>query len=246
MIDPNDIYFLLLVALGAAIQTISGFAMALIIIGGVTALGIAEVALAAAVVSIVSLVNTTVALRGCYRSIESQYVMWISLGMLPMTLVGILVLDYLAATASDFLRLLLGFVIILAGGLLMLKPALHELRSSNLVMVLTGMAGGLMGGMYGAGGAPYAYLMYRQPLGLIAVRATLLAIFTVSTLGRTLMVAFDGHLNQEVLSLSALSIPLVIIVTLTISRFSHKISDALVRKIAFGLLILLGSYLIVS
>jgi len=220
--------------------------MALIIMGGVTAFGIAEIAMAAAVVSIVSLVNTTVALRRCFRSIEKDYVKWMSLGMLPMTLVGILILDYLSVTASDFLRLLLGFVIISAGGSLMLKPTFYERRSSKLVMVVTGMAGGLMGGMYGAGGAPYAFLMYRQRLDLIAVRATLLALFAVSTLGRTLMVAIDGHINREVLALTALSVPLVIIVTLVASRFSHRISDNLVRKSAFGLLILLGGYLILS
>ena len=61
--DPTQIYFLILVAIGAMVQTITGFAMALIIVGGVAALGLVDLGASAAVVSLISLVNTVVALR---------------------------------------------------------------------------------------------------------------------------------------------------------------------------------------
>ena len=139
--------------------------------------------------------------------------------------------------------MLLGLVIVAAGTLLMLTPRPYAKASGILGKVLAGVAGGLMGGMYGAGGAPLAYLMYRQPLPVNIVRASLLGLFAISTLVRTAVVGAAGQINHNVLSLSALAMPLVIIVTLITVRLSHRVSDALVRRCAFVLLILLGVFL---
>lgn len=244
--DPNQLYFLLLVAAGALVQTITGFAMALIIVGGVAALSLADIGASAAVVSLVGLVNTTVALRHNYRSVDVKFLIWLSIGLIPLMLAGILLLELLSRTASDLLQNLLGIMIISAGILLMLKPKPYQQTSARITTILVGASGGLIGGMFGAAGAPYAYLMYRQPMNLVVIRATLLAVFAVATSCRTVMVGFYGHLDREVLTLAALSVPIVIVITLFAGRIAHLLPDVLVRKIAFGLLILLGGFLILG
>ncbi|MFT4820082.1 MAG: putative membrane protein YfcA [Candidatus Azotimanducaceae bacterium] len=243
MLDYNNLLFLLLVGLGAMVQTLTGFAMGLIIMGGVTAMGLASISDTAAVVSLVSLLNTSLALRRCYHLIDYSYVISLACAMLPAILLGVFIMSYLAEVYADGLRMLLGLVIVAAGTLLMLTPQPYAKASGILGKALAGVAGGLMGGMYGAGGAPLAYLMYRQPLPVNIVRASLLGLFAISTLVRTAVVGAAGQINHNVLSLSAMAMPLVIIVTLITVRLSHRVSDALVRRCAFVLLILLGVFL---
>jgi uncharacterized membrane protein YfcA len=243
MLDINSLIFLLLVGVGAMVQTITGFAMGLIIMGGVTILGLAGLAETAAVVSLISLANTLVALRRCYRVIDYSYVKFIASAMLPMLVLGVVLLDYFSTAYYHNLRMLLGGVIVASGVLLMLTPKPYAEPSGKFKKTLAGIAAGLMGGLYGAAGAPLAYLMYRQPLAINVVRASLLFLFTLSSLGRTVVVGVAGQLDARVLTLGLVAVPLVIVVTLVTARFSHLLPDALIRKCVFVLLILLGVFL---
>jgi uncharacterized membrane protein YfcA len=103
-----------------------------------------------------------------------------------------------------------------------------------------------MAGTYGAGGAPFAYLLYRQPLDFNIVRATLLALFAISTLTRTVLVGASGSLSSSVLSLVVLGLPIVLIATLVSVKLGKYLPDTLLRKYTFLLLMLVGAFLIVK
>ncbi len=242
----ETLVFLMLIALGGFVQTITGFAMGLIVMGGVALLGLIELASAAAVVSIVSLVNVVVALRRNYRYIHWPIVSVILLGMFPLVFVGVSLLEFLSNENQLMLKVFLGVVIVTAGLLLISKPHPYEQHSGKLQVFSNGMAAGLMSGMYGAGGAPIAYLMYRQPMLLQAVRASLLSIFALSTIVRTGFVAVEGHLTSLVGYLIAWSIPVIVLATLLGGKLAPLVPDALVRKLALWLLILIGLTLIGS
>ncbi len=241
----NDlIFFLMMVALGAFIQTITGFAMGLVIIGGVTLLGLADVGFAAAVISLISLVNTGVALRSTYKHVNYAYLRDISISLVPAMVVGVLLLNYLSTAAYDLLKAILGLVIIVAGILLMLQPVPRDKPAARPWVFLTGSIGGVIAGLFSAGGAPLAYFMYRQPLVLVTIRATLLSFFAVSTFGRSVIIGIDGQLTQEVLITAVVSVPVVILVTMSTLRVADRVPDAMVRRIVFLLLILMGLSLI--
>ncbi len=244
MLETNTLLFFALVAAGAVVQTVTGFALGLIIIAGVTVLDIAEISFSAAVISIITLVNTVVALRNNRRHIDLGYVKWISLGLVPVLVAGVVLLEYLSAKYYNFLQTLLGIVIIGAGIMLMITPAPYEEKSSNTATTLCGVLGGLIAGLYSAGGAPLAYFMYRQPVDLNVIRATLLAVFAISTFWRTLVVAVAGHVDSRVLVTAGASIPVVVIATVVTGRFVHHIPDRLVRRLVFILLIGVGAFLI--
>ena len=140
MLDYNNLLFLLLVGLGAMVQTLTGFAMGLIIMGGVTAMGLASISDTAAVVSLVSLLNTSLALRRCYHLIDYSYVISLACAMLPAILLGVFIMSYLAEVYADGLRMLLGLVIVAAGTLLMLTPRPYAKASGILGKVLAGVA----------------------------------------------------------------------------------------------------------
>lgn len=242
----DTLAFLLLLTAGAFVQTITGFAMGLIVMGGVALLGIVELTTAAAVVSLVSLVNVVVALRRNLRAIQLRLVGSMLLGMVPMIFVGVSLLDYLSSENQLLLKVLLGLVILIAGVLLVSKPRPYEQVSGRIPALFAGMAAGVMGGLYGAGGAPVAYLMYRQPLLIQVVRATLLSTFAISTIVRTGFIALEGHLTAQVFGLLVFSVPVVLVMTLVGDRVSPHLPEAGVRRAALWLLMLMGATLIGS
>ena len=246
MIETNTLLFFALVAFGAVVQTVTGFALGLIIIAGVTVLGIAEISFAAAVISFVALANVLVALRASRHHIDLEYVKWVAIGLVPFMLVGVIFLEFLGTQYYNFLKVLLGVVIICAGVMLMITPAAYEKESPKPIRTLCGMLGGVMAGLYSSGGPPLAYFMYRQPIELNTIRATLLAIFAISTLWRTFVVAVAGHIDSQVLITAATSIPVVIVATLVTGKFMYLIPDRLVRRLVFFLLMGTGVFLVVQ
>ena len=244
MPEINILLFLVLVAGGALVQTITGFAMGLLIIAGVTALDIAEISFSAAVISIISLTNTAVALRHNHRHIDTHYLKWVSIALIPVMVGGFILLNYLSTGYYNMLKVLLGIVIISAGVMLMITPAPYRNQSPKLAICSCGVLGGLIAGLYSAGGAPLAYFMYRQPIELNVVRSTLLAIFAISTLWRTVLAAVAGHLDSSVLIVAGVSIPVVVLVTMLTGRVVHHVPDKLVRRLVFILLIGVGIFLI--
>ncbi len=242
-----ELYILLaLVAFGAMVQTVTGFAMGLMIIVGVAALDLVSISFAAAVISFISLLNTLIALKDTHRFIDRQFVMAISLGLTPFLVLGVFVLDFLSSDFYHWLRTILGVVIIAAGILLMVTPKPYATLSPRWVSLGVGSIAGVIAGLYSAGGAPLAYFMYRQPLELQVIRATLLAVFALSTLWRTMVVAGAGHVTLDVVKVAALSVPVVVLTTIATGRALPKIPDKLVRRLVFILMIGVGLFLIVT
>lgn len=246
LIDANSVYFLLLVFVGAVVQSLTGFAMGLIILGGVTALGLAGISETAAVVSILSLFNAGLALRYSHRQIDYSLIKVMSIGIIPAVFFGLLILKYMSESFNEHLKISLGVMIISAGILLFLKPTPYPSISNRFTLGLIGSFGGLMAGTYGAGGAPFAYLLYRQPLEFAVVRATLLALFAISTLARTVFVGASGNLNSAVLGLMVLCLPIVVVATMLSLKLGKYVPDVALRKFIFILLMLLGAFLIVK
>ncbi len=121
--DPSQIYFLLFVVLDVVVQSITGFAMGLIIMGGVAAMGLADISLSAVVVSLISLCNKLVALRYNHRDIDFEYVKRIATGMLPMALVGVTTLTTSRIAhriPESVIRKLVFVLLVLPGGSLTL------------------------------------------------------------------------------------------------------------------------------
>ena len=244
MIEVNTILFLAIVTLGAMVQTITGFAMGLIIMTGVALFSITDIAFAAAVVSFISLANTLVALRKGRNHVDLGYVRWILAGGIPAMALGIVLLTWLSANFYEFLKLLLGIVVIAGGCLLMLSPAPWPQRSSRMTSVIFGLTGGVLAGLYSASGAPLAYYMYRQPLGINVIRFTLLAVFAATTAIRSIMIVMSGQMTLDMVMMSLLAVPLVVVVTLLTSKTTHLVPDQAVRKIVFLVLLLAGGVLI--
>ena len=116
------IIFLLIVAVAAAVQTITGFALGLVLVAVTTAVNLVEISYSAAVIAIISMSHAAIALRRSYRQVQSQIFRPLLYGLIPSLLVGYQLLDYLSGENDIMLRYILGLMVIVAGSLMMVKP----------------------------------------------------------------------------------------------------------------------------
>lgn len=236
--------FLGLVALGSYVQTVTGFAFGLIVMGGATYVGLASVAFTANVVTFVALANTATAVHRRHGHINLRIMVFSSLGVLLFSGLGLFVLSQLSKGAVDLLEMLLGIVILGSGILLMLHPTPLKTVSSQWSHLLAGGLGGFLSGMFGAGGPPLVVHLYRQPLKFAVVRTTLLAILGIMPLIRIIFETVSGNITTDILKLMALAVPVSILTTLLAKRYPPPVSELVMRRFAFGLLCVLGLSLI--
>lgn len=236
--------FLFVVALGAYVQTVTGFALGLIVMGGITLLDLAPVAFTAVVVGFTALANNFLALHRAMHHIDLRGMIYTLLGMLPAVYIGVLLLDALHTTSVETLRVILGVVILTGGVLLALRPHPHVRRAPGWVDAGVGVAGGILAGMFSIGGPPLVFHYYRQPLQLAVVRATLLAIFAMATVARLVYVGLAGDIELEMVELSLLCLPVVFLATLAGRRYPPPLPDLAMRRLAFTLLGLIGLMLL--
>jgi len=232
--------FLAAVLLGAYVQSVTGFAMGMIIIAAVSNLALASVPVITAVVSLLSLVNVLLALRGRHGLVESRLFIPLLLGQLPAVFLGVVLLNSLQVDAERLLRLLLAAFIVLGSLSMMLRPRPLAALSPAPACAGAGAASGLLGGLFAASGPIMGWFVYRQPLPLDAIRATLLASFACSTTVRTLIVGVQGGLDAEVLGLSGLAVPAVVLGTWLGRSLPPPLSEPAMKRLAFVLLLLLG------
>lgn len=242
---PDMAVFVLLAGLGSFVQALSGFALGLIVLGSVTLLHLAPIPFTAAVISMISLVNGSWVLARHPRRIEWRSVAWTSLGLLPAVGLGLALLARLDTDLPELLRRLLGVVILAAGILLMLRPHPHAQPSGRLSTLLSGVAGGLLGGLFSTAGPPVVFHLYRQPWALTQIRSTLLTIFVLSTLVRISWQSLRGELIWPMIEMALYCTPAVLLAAHWGARVAPRVAATPMRRIAFALLALTGVGLLV-
>lgn len=239
--DIESLAGLLAIAFIAAYtQTLTGFALGLIMMGGIGLTGVLPLTDAAVLVSILVIVNASQVLAKGWRDIAvAQFLPALMASLLFLGL-GYLLLGLMVDTSLDWLKLALGIVIIGSSIQLSLKPAQHLVLSGPASFAAFGAVAGVMGGLFSTAGPPLIYHFYRQPLKAVVVRETLVAIFAVNALIRLALVAGAGHLPSASVWWGLLAIPAVIVATHLARRYPPPLSPLAMRRMAFLLLFLSG------
>ncbi len=237
---PDMLAFVALAALGSFVQALSGFALGLIVLGSVTLLHLAPIPFTAAVISMLSLINGSWVLLRHPRHIQWRSVIWTATGLIPAVGLGLALLAHLDAELPGLLRRLLGLLILIAGLLLMLRPHPHTSASGRSATLLSGVAGGLLGGLFSTAGPPVVFHLYRQPWTLSAIRSTLLTIFLISTLVRITWQIARGELHWPMIEITVYCTLPVLLAAYWGARIAPRISAQSMRRFAFGLLAVTG------
>ncbi|HXG28358.1 MAG TPA: sulfite exporter TauE/SafE family protein [Nevskiales bacterium] len=237
---------LAIVAVGTYFQTVTGFGLGMIVMGATSGFALAPVSVAAAVVSLVTLVNSAVALPGKLHHIDWRAARAVLVGVGPAIIAGVLLLDYLSSVTARLLQFLLGAAIIYSGVVFARRPAQLPERSSDRSFFISGFASGLFGGLFGMAGPPVIFHFYRQPLELVAIRNMLLLVFAFTSGSRTLFIAAQGRLDSEIWLLTACAVPLVALATVLGRRYPPPFAPQAMRRVACAALLVIGASLVMS
>jgi uncharacterized protein len=236
----THLIFLVFVAGAVYAQALTGFALALILLGLVGATDL---------VPLTDAVNATTIIGFCtawlflYRNralrIEKVLVPTV-IASAGGVVVGALLLGWLAGTAYQLLRLVLGVSIVACALSLWRAAQPLPAMSSARTFAITGGIAGILGGMFSAGGPPLVYLLYRQPRPLAWIRQSLMVFFGFSTSLRLFIVVPSGQFSLFALQLAAEALPVVFLMTYFAVRHPLPLSPKLFRGLICVLLITTG------
>ncbi|MCB5176723.1 MULTISPECIES: sulfite exporter TauE/SafE family protein [Microvirga] len=235
--------FLLLAGAAAYAQTLTGFAFGLITMGGIALTGLLPLTDAAAIVSVLTLVNATQMLLKGWRDVAWREFWLVMATSVPFLFAGYALLEWLAETRTDLLRLILGLIIIVSSLQLARKPEPLGRLSGSGSFLFFGSIAGLMGGLYSTAGPPLVYHFYRQPMPLVQIRETLVTVFALNAVFRIGLVGFTGNLPTGSAWFGLLAVPMVMGATYAARRWPPPLSPKTTRRIVFVLLFLSGASL---
>ncbi len=238
--------FLTVVFIGSYVQAVAGFAMAMLIVAVAGGLRLVELPTLAAVISLLTILNVVLALRGQTRHIHRRLFTWLALGQVPAIFFGLTLMQWLDSNTLWVLELCLGLFITVGGLSMYLKPHPWPQVSGRLKAWFTGVCGGLVGGMFSASGPVLGWFAYNQPLPIAAIRSTLLACFFMTTTTRTVLVGVGGGLTAEVLTLAATGLPVVIVGTWLGRNLPPPVAEATIKRAAYILLLAMGGWILVT
>ena len=238
------IALLALIVFGTYVQTITGFGLGIIVIGVATALNLTSVVIIAAVVSLVTLVNCAIALYKNKMQLDWAAIKFVIIGVFPGMLVGVTLLNILSISATNLLQGLLGVMILYSGLNLFISPNKQAIPSGNGQFLISGFASGLTGGLFGMSGPPLIAHFYKQPFDIKVIRNMLLMVFACTATTRSVLTGLQGQLDSDVLTLTVLAIPLVMLTTLLGQRFPLPLSQTAMKRAVFMMLMLIGLYLL--
>ncbi|WFP76804.1 sulfite exporter TauE/SafE family protein [Mesorhizobium sp. WSM4906] len=228
-------------AIAAYVQTLTGFAFGLIMMGAIALVGLLPLPDAAAMVGMLTLVNAAqMLIQGGWREVARRELRMILVASLPSLFVGYVLLEWLADTRADLLKIGLGLVIMLSSLQLAVRPAGLAKPSSNASFVGFGVISGLMSGLFATSGPPLVYLLFRQPLPHVRIRETLVTAFGAAQAVRLGTVVASGNLPAMSPMALVLAVPAVMLATYAARRWPPSLSQRTMRRSVFVLLFLSG------
>ena len=236
--------FLLCVVVASCTQAITGFAIALVLLGLTGLFRLAPLPEAANVATVLSLASAAIALRSARRLVDWRALRATVTGTVVGVPVGVTLLAWLTSNVVMALRLLLGLVVIACAIVVLVRSTPLAQRSPPASFGAIGLLSGVLGGLFSASGPPLVYQFYRQPMDVDAVRDTLIAVLASGAALRLAMVVGSGQFSLRSLGLSALSVPLAMAITWRLRRHPPPWPREVVLKIVCALLVVTGIGLI--
>lgn len=173
-----------------------------------------------------------------FRDVDGRNLAFLLAGALGGSVIGVHLLQSLA---DDTLRKALGVAIILV--------ALHLVRRrvgtlepiSRKWGLVAGVAGGILGGVFGTPGPAYvAYLAYQTPDKRV-FRATLIVLFALEYTWRLGLYAYEGLYAAPQLELSMWLIPAALVGAIAGHRVHLRVDERVFRVAVGALLVVSGA-----
>ncbi len=145
-------------------------------------------------------------LPGAWRDIHWRALLWLTLGCLVGTPVGVYALAHVPAAP---MTVALAVFVLLAAILLMRGHALKSFPGPGATLA-TGVASGLFNGGFGIGGPPVILFFFSSPAGAAAGRASMIAFFLLTDVVGLAWQGWDGLLTPATAWRAALFLPALV------------------------------------
>lgn len=231
--------FVLCVVVASVTQNVTGFAMALVLLGLTGLFQLAPLPDVANVAMVLGIASAPVALRGAH-DMDFRILRSTVSGSVFGVAAGVALLAWLSGSVVIVLRLLLGLVIVACAVIVLMRSHPLPQRSSPGSFRAYGFLSGLLGGLFSASGPPLVYHFYRQPMSLDAVRHTLRITLAVGSVIRLVMVVASGNFSREAVTMCLFAVPLVLGITWWMERHPPRWPRQAVVRIVCVLLMITG------
>lgn len=214
---------MLIVLLGGMVQGAVGFGINLMV---VPVLAILIPGSVPGSMILLSMPMTLTMLLREHHAIDWPGVRWITLGRLPGTLIGLLIVT---ALSDVQLGIVVGLVILLGVGLSIVHPGIAIRRRSAFAV---GCVCGVTGTAAGVDGPPLALLyQHAEPHTL---RATLATCFLIGAAVSAIALALGGQLSGEQLALTAILVGPMLIGLALSGVLARRIPATALRPLVLG------------
>jgi uncharacterized membrane protein YfcA len=175
-------------------------------------------------------------LPGVWRDIHWRALLWLTVGCLVGTPVGVYALAHMPAAP---LTLALA-VFVLAAALLLARGYALKSFPGPAATFATGTASGLCGGGFGMSGPPVVLFFFSSPAGAAAGRASLIAFFLITDATGLVFLSWDGLLSAASVWHALLLMPALVAGVWVGNRGFVKADVANFRRWVLRLLMLLA------
>lgn len=165
-----------------------------------------------------------------------------------MLLAGIIPGTFLLKVGNErILKAILGIVVVgMAIEMLTRKPAQNSSKKNNpLFLTVIGVTSGVLAGLYGIGALLVAYIS-RTSSNKGQFRANICCVFLVDNIFRCILYLYTGILNKEILFLTLLLSPAVLMGMIIGVKVDSGMQEETVKKVVIALLIVSGTILLVK
>lgn len=227
------------VFLGFFIQTVIGFA------GALVALPILLISMslqdAIAYLALFYLYSSILLVSKEWRNINKEIIIKLVIATIIGVGLGIWVLQF---GRPLFLKKVLGVFILLY--------VLYTILVKNVVVknptleFVFGLTGGFFSGLFSTGGPLYVMVVKNGVSNVKVFRATMIGVLGLITLTRVPMLYFQGILNSKHLYYSMYLIPVFLLATFLGKKMYSKLNEVVLKRIILFLLFLSGLMLIIK
>lgn len=226
--------------LASYLQTVTGFAFGLVFMSAVAISDVIGIDDAATIVCILMLVNAAILLAKEWRYVSGSSFLQIVPISLVATVAGTLLLPVLLSKSVIGLKFVLGVVIVVSSLQLLRLRRSADRRRPAWAFPLSGLVGGVMGGLFAIPGPPIVYMLHRYLPSQREIRATLVAIFAAITGVRLGMESILAAPTGDILLTAALLAPATIAFTALAHRRPPPLSADMLKLITVCLLVATG------
>ncbi len=226
------------VGLGFYVQTIAGFAAALVAFPII--LNVLNIQQSVALMSIFFFLFSIVLIYKNWKFINKKVILEMSIGIVIGLMVGIWILKF---GNPIILKKILGTIILL-------YVAYSHIKKKKILIfkklgILFGFIGGLFSGLFSAGGPIAVTYIYNKLDKSNIVRATIIGTLGITNFLRVPILIYSDILTYDIFLISLYILPFFILALFLGHKTHHKINEDIFKKVLMILLILSGISLII-